>query len=122
MDDKQKLSDAMRTVSDFVIELSDYEDHGEYKFNNQLKKTLFDILSCGKYEIVSFDQRKDKEGKFVSHSEKTTRMLGCIDWIKDNLDVWKVKELPETPVDYELRIYNRKFIFFRGDLPPPNFK
>jgi hypothetical protein len=120
MDDK--LSEAIRKVSDFIIMLSDFDDDEEYKFNRALNKMLLDILSCGKYEIISFDQRKDANGKFVSHSVDTTLTIECIEWIRDNLDVWEVKELPDTTVDYEWRIYNRKFLFSRKGLTPPDFK
>jgi hypothetical protein len=120
MDDK--LTEAVRTVSDLIISLEDYDDHGECKFNRALKRMFFDILSFGKFGVIPFDQRKDVNGRFVSHSMKTTLNLECIEWIKDNLDVWEVRELPAASIDYELRMFNRKFLFFRKDLPMPNFK
>jgi hypothetical protein len=115
-------SETVKLFSDFILSFTEYSDVEEYNDNNAIKEMIIDLITSGFYEIISFDQMKNNSGDWVIHSRKTKRIIKTIQWISDNLDVWKIKELPEALVDETLMIYNRRFLFTRKDFPDKQLK
>ena len=111
-------------IKSFAESLLSFEDGIEFrslkgiealKCKFLIKNMIADLVSSGRFRIVTFEHMQDMGGNWIPHLKKVKRIMACIEWIKENLDVWDIEEIDPT-VDLEKeRNFHRRFQFVLKD-------
>lgn len=104
---KKLNSDVLKSFLDFMNSLYETTDIEEQPYKRYLAKMIICLLASGGRETITvYARRKNDEWQ---EKECSNIVLKSIDWIKSNLDVWEVTELPEEKFTEHLYLRNFKF-------------
>jgi len=114
---KKINSDVVRIFKEFMNSLP-VNTESPHSYNRVgLRRLILDLIAENE-TTVRFDQKKDDNGNWFFTSHLQRRISENVEWIRDNLDVWEVIELPPTVSmnnmeDDDQILYTRHFKFER---------
>jgi hypothetical protein len=105
---KRINSEVIKIFNDFISSITiNVDDVDEYFAKESLRCMILDLITGFDKQVIVKLRRNDNNEYELSGIQK--RIYDNIIWIRDNLDVWNVVELPEDTENH-IRIFEFKRI------------
>jgi hypothetical protein len=116
---KRINSEVVKIFNDFMRSLPRFEDSLRASQRNLARYHILNLIA-EEQDTISFYQYENEDGDLDFLTRIDKRFYDTIEYIRDNLDVWDIEDLPpvrtfEKDPDEDKVVYLRTFKFTRRD-------